>query len=160
TEVPDASDDRSPTESRAAPRDDSSPANLARAISRPSNVTSHTCWPLSSGGSARCRPRRSGAMMSTLELGAQSAITTGHRARMAFVYVRQSSVSQVTRHAESTDLQYGLVERAVRLGWPRERVAVIDDDLGKSAGSSSERDGFRHLIAEIGLGHGGLVVSL
>ena len=99
-------------------------------------------------------------MMSTLEPSTHSAITTGHRARMAFVYVRQSSVSQVTRHTESTDLQYGLVERAVRLGWPRDRVTVIDDDLGKSAGSSGERDGFRHLIAEVGLGHGGLVVSL
>jgi DNA invertase Pin-like site-specific DNA recombinase len=74
--------------------------------------------------------------------------------------VRQSSVSQVTRHAESTDLQYGLVERAVTLGWPRDGVEVIDDDLGKSGADSDERHGFQRLIAEIGLGHAGLVVSL
>lgn len=95
-----------------------------------------------------------------LELAAHSAVTTSHRARTAYVYVRQSSVSQVARHTESTDLQYGLVERAIRLGWPRDRVVVIDDDLGKSGADSDERHGFQRLIAEIGLGHAGLVVSL
>jgi DNA invertase Pin-like site-specific DNA recombinase len=98
--------------------------------------------------------------MSVLETLAHPAITTAHCAKMAYVYVRQSSVSQVTRHAESTDLQYGLVDRAVRLGWPRDRVLVIDDDLGKSGADSDERYGFQRLIAEIGLGHAGLVVSL
>lgn len=99
--------------------------------------------------------------MSVLEVAAaHAAITTAHRARTAYIYVRQSSVNQVLHHTESTDLQYGLVERAVKLGWPRDRVEVIDDDLGKSGGSSDERHGFQRLIAEIGLGHAGLVVSL
>ena len=98
--------------------------------------------------------------MSVLELAAHPAITTSHCARMAYVYVRQSSVSQVVRHAESTDLQYGLVDRAIKLGWPRDRVVVIDDDLGKSGAASDERYGFQRLIAEIGLGHAGVVVSL
>jgi DNA invertase Pin-like site-specific DNA recombinase len=98
--------------------------------------------------------------MSVLETLAHPAITTAHCAKMAYVYVRQSSVSQVTRHAESSDLQYWLVDRAVRLGWPRDRVLVIDDDLGKSGADSDERYGFQRLIAEIGLGHAGLVVSL
>ena len=98
--------------------------------------------------------------MSTLELSGHSAISTSHRARTAYIYVRQSSVTQVIHHSESTDLQYGLVERAVRLGWPRDRVVVIDDDLGKSGSSSNERYGFQRLIAEIGLGQAGLVVSL
>ncbi len=80
--------------------------------------------------------------MSTLELAGHSAVTTSHRARTAYVYVRQSSVNQVIHNSESTDLQYGLVERAIRLGWPRDRVVVIDDDLGKSGGSSDERHGF------------------
>jgi DNA invertase Pin-like site-specific DNA recombinase len=48
----------------------------------------------------------------------------------------------------------------VPLGWPRERVAVIDDDLGKSGTSSAERYGFQRLISEIGLGKAGLVLSL
>src|SRR5712691_10643025 len=98
--------------------------------------------------------------MSVLEFAAHPAITTSHCARMAYVYVRQSSVSQVTRHTESTDLQYRLVERAVRLGWPRERVQTIDDDLGKSGTSTGQRRGFQHLIAEIGLARVGLVISL
>jgi DNA invertase Pin-like site-specific DNA recombinase len=62
-------------------------------------------------------------------------------------------------HGESTDLQYQLVERAVRLGWPRERVHVIDEDLGKSGATSTERQGFQSLIADIGLGRVGLVLS-
>jgi DNA invertase Pin-like site-specific DNA recombinase len=88
-----------------------------------------------------------------------SKVTTEHLAKVAYVYIRQSSLGQVTRHRESTDLQYQLVERAVRLGWPRERVQVIDEDLGKSGTSATERVGFQNLIAEVGLGRVGLVLS-
>ena len=87
-------------------------------------------------------------------------LSAAHRARLAYIYVRQSSVNQVRNHHESTELQYRLVDRAVRLGWPRERVHVIDEDLGKSGAGSAERAGFQKLIAEIGLGNAGLVVSL
>src|SRR5215212_6633205 len=87
-------------------------------------------------------------------------IGVAHRAKLAFVYVRQSTADQVRQHQESTTAQYGLVERAAGLGWPRERIEVIDDDLGKSGASSAGRHGFQHLIAEIGLGKAGLVVSL
>jgi DNA invertase Pin-like site-specific DNA recombinase len=87
-------------------------------------------------------------------------LTAAHRAKLAYIYVRQSSVNQVRQHQESTALQYRLVDRAVGLGWPRERVHVIDEDLGKSGAASTERYGFQRLIAEIGLGHAGLVVSL
>ena len=55
-----------------------------------------------------------------------------HLDRLAVVYVRQSTAEQVQRHQESTQLQYALADRAVRLGWPRDRVLVIDDDLGLS----------------------------
>ncbi|MER9457757.1 recombinase family protein [Mesorhizobium sp. M0478] len=60
----------------------------------------------------------------------------------------------------STELQYSLVDRAVRLGWPPDRVVVIDEDLGKSGNGQVERGGFQRLIAEIGFGNAGLVVSL
>lgn len=89
-----------------------------------------------------------------------SKVTTTHQAKLAYVYVRQSSLQQVLHHRESTDLQYRLVERAVHLGWPRERVQVIDDDLGQSGASVEHRLGFQRLTAEIGLGRVGLVVSL
>jgi len=86
-------------------------------------------------------------------------VTTAHRARRAYIYVRQSSVTQVKYHQESTELQYRLVDRAVGLGWPRERVQVIDEDLGRSGAGGVERTGFQKLIAEIGLGNAGLVLS-
>lgn len=85
--------------------------------------------------------------------------TTAHRAKMAYVYIRQSSLMQVTRHAESTDLQYALVERAVALGWPRERIEIIDEDLGKSGAQAEARGGFQRLLAEISLARVGLVLS-
>jgi hypothetical protein len=85
--------------------------------------------------------------------------TTAHRAKVAYVYVRQSSLMQVTRHAESTDLQYSLVERAMALGWPRERIEIIDEDLGKSGAQAEARGGFQHLLAEISLARAGLVLS-
>ena len=87
-------------------------------------------------------------------------VTTAHRAKLAYIYIRQSTAGQVRQHQESTELQYHLVDRAVTLGWPRERVAIIDDDLGKSGTSSAERHGFQRLIGEIGLGKAGLVLSL
>jgi DNA invertase Pin-like site-specific DNA recombinase len=85
--------------------------------------------------------------------------TTDQLAKMAYVYIRQSSLMQVTRHAESTDLQYSLVQRAVALGWPRDRVELIDEDLGKSGADAFARGGFQRLLAEISLARVGLVLS-
>jgi DNA invertase Pin-like site-specific DNA recombinase len=92
-------------------------------------------------------------------LPADEQISTLHRAKLAYVYIRQSSPGQIRHHQESTTLQYRLVERALTLGWPRERVTVIDEDLGKSGAESRLRCGFQRLIAEVGLGHAGLVLS-
>jgi DNA invertase Pin-like site-specific DNA recombinase len=90
----------------------------------------------------------------------EEPITTAHRAKLAYVYIRQSTAGQVRQHQESTQLQYRLVGRATALGWPDDRIEVIDDDLGKSGASSDARYGFQRLIAEIGLGKAGLVLSL
>lgn len=87
-------------------------------------------------------------------------ISTEHRAKRAYVYLRQSSPGQVLRHPESTDLQYQLVDRAIELGWPRERIDVVDDDLGVSGTTVTERPGFQRLLADIGLGQVGLVLSI
>jgi DNA invertase Pin-like site-specific DNA recombinase len=93
-------------------------------------------------------------------LNLESPVTTTHRAKLAYIYVRQSTAGQVRQHQESTELQYRLVDRAAAFGWPKERIEVIDDDLGKSGTSSDGRGGFQRLIAEIGLGKAGLVLSL
>jgi len=89
-----------------------------------------------------------------------SKVTNQHLAKLAYVYVRQSSLSQVMRHAESTNLQYELVERAAQLGWPSERIQVIDEDLGKSGASTDLRLGFQSLMTEIGLGKVGIILSM
>lgn len=86
-------------------------------------------------------------------------ITTAHRAKTAFVYIRQSTMGQVIRHGESTEMQYRLVERAIELGWPAERVMIVDEDLGKSGSSSDNRTGFQKIASEIGMGQVGLVLS-
>jgi DNA invertase Pin-like site-specific DNA recombinase len=99
-------------------------------------------------------------MMLNAASAAEERPTNAQRAKLAYVYVRQSSPGQVRQHQESTQLQYRLVERAIVLGWPKERVHVIDDDLGKSGTSSDQRFGFQRLIAEVGLGKAGLVLSL
>jgi hypothetical protein len=54
-----------------------------------------------------------------------------HRAKLAYIYVRQSTAGQVRQHQESTELQYRLADRAALFGWPKERIEIIDDDLGK-----------------------------
>lgn len=90
---------------------------------------------------------------------ANEPISTRHRAKLADVYIRQSSPGLNRHHQESTTLQYRLVERALTLGWPRERVTVIDEDLGKSGAESHRRYGFQRLIAEVRVGHAGLVLS-
>ena len=44
-----------------------------------------------------------------------SKVTDDHLARLAYVYIRQSSLHQVVHNSESTELQYALVDRAARL---------------------------------------------
>ena len=89
-----------------------------------------------------------------------SKVTASHLARDAYLYVRQSTVRQVFENTESTQRQYALRERAVALGWPVERIHVIDSDLGQSGASAADREGFRKLVAEVGMGHAGIVLGL
>ena len=87
-------------------------------------------------------------------------LTGSHLGRQAFVYLRQSSQAQLERNTESTARQYALVERAIELGFSREQVVVIDEDLGISGSGMSDRSGFARLAAEVALGHAGLVLGL
>ena len=83
-----------------------------------------------------------------------------HLDRAAVVYVRQSTPQQVCDHQESTARQYALVGRATSLGWPRERVQIIDDDLGKSGEAAEGRPGFQRLLADIALDRVGRILGL
>lgn len=87
-------------------------------------------------------------------------VTADHLRRDAFLYVRQSSLRQVMENTESTKRQYALRERAVSLGWPIERIHVIDSDLGLSGANAQDRDGFQRLVAEVANAHAGIVLGL
>jgi DNA invertase Pin-like site-specific DNA recombinase len=89
-----------------------------------------------------------------------SKVTTEHLSRNAYLYVRQSTLRQVVENTESTKRQYGLRQRAVALGWSDEQIVVIDKDLGRSAASTSDREGFAELVAEVGMGRAGIVLGL
>jgi len=78
----------------------------------------------------------------------------------ALVYVRQSTQQQVLNHRESTARQYSLVDMAVQLGWPPDRVEVIDEDQGHSGSTAEGRHGFQRLLAEVGLDHVGIILGL
>ena len=87
-------------------------------------------------------------------------VNAAHLKRNAYLYIRQSTPRQVLENAESTKRQYALRQRAFVLGWPSERVVVIDSDLGHSGASAVDREGFQKLVAEVGMGHAGLVIGL
>jgi len=87
-------------------------------------------------------------------------IKATHLQRVACVYIRQSSQAQVEFNRESTELQYALVARTIELGWPREQITVIDEDLGVSGSGFTVRHGFARLAAEVAPGRVGIVLGL
>src|SRR3989454_3553759 len=86
-------------------------------------------------------------------------VKAGHLKRNAYLYVRQSTLRQVVENTESTQRQYALRQHAVALGWPQERIIVIDTDLGQS-GAATDREGFQRLATEVSLGRAGIVLGL
>ena len=89
-----------------------------------------------------------------------SKVTPFHLQRQAVVYVRQSTASQVENNQESTQRQYALAVRAEHLGWEKDQVTVIDEDLGLSGSGSANRTGFTRLTTEVALGQVGIVLGL
>jgi DNA invertase Pin-like site-specific DNA recombinase len=94
-----------------------------------------------------------------LDGSTSSKVKANHLDRLAVVYVRQSTMNQVQNHQESTKVQYGLVNKARQLGWPQERILVIDSDLGISGASADDRPGFQRLLSELALNHVGFVLG-
>jgi DNA invertase Pin-like site-specific DNA recombinase len=89
-----------------------------------------------------------------------SKIKSSHTQRAAFVYIRQSTPGQVEHNRESTARQYALADRACQLGWSKEQVVIIDDDLGLSGSTTDKRSGFARLTSEVALAHVGIVLGL
>src|ERR1700758_3201009 len=98
--------------------------------------------------------------MRVTAMNSNSKITPGHLTKRAYLYIRQSTLRQVFENTESTQRQYALRQRAVVLGWPAERIEIIDCDQGQSGASTGEREGFQKLVAEVGLGKVGIVMGL
>ncbi|MDK1494837.1 recombinase family protein [Sinorhizobium sp. 7-81] len=85
-------------------------------------------------------------------------ITPDHLCRAAVVYVRQSTMTQVTGNLESQRRQYDLAGAAATTGFAS--VSVIDDDLGRSGSGSMERPGFERLVAQVCSGNVGAVYCI
>jgi DNA invertase Pin-like site-specific DNA recombinase len=87
-------------------------------------------------------------------------VTLQHCQRAACIYIRQSTMSQVLHHQESTQRQYALRDQAIALGWSPSKVRVFDRDLGTSAAQATGRDDFKALVADVSMGLVGAVFAL
>jgi len=87
-------------------------------------------------------------------------VRAAHLRRNAYLYIRQSTLRQVFENSESTKRQYALRQKAVALGWPEDRIIVIDTDLGQSGASAADREGFQQLMTEVSMGRAGIVLGL
>lgn len=92
-------------------------------------------------------------------MSTQELITQTQLGRKAVIYIRQSTPHQVLTNKESLKLQYALKERAQELGWLEHTIEVIDCDLGMSGATVTAREGFKELVAEVTLGHVGIILS-
>jgi DNA invertase Pin-like site-specific DNA recombinase len=81
-------------------------------------------------------------------------------ARLAIVYVRQSTAQQVLHNRESTQRQYALDRRAMQLGWAAQRIEIVDDDQGQSGRDAQTRLGFQSILARIVQDQVGIVLGL
>src|SRR6266853_870259 len=89
-----------------------------------------------------------------------SKLRPTHLTRDAYIYVRVSTLTQVRESTESLQRQYELADRAMTLGWSSQQVVIIDDDLGITGADASARDGFKNLVADVGLGKAGIILGI
>lgn len=87
-------------------------------------------------------------------------ITAEHLQQKAYVYVRQSTLSQVLHNQESTNRQYALRDKALALGWSENQIRLLDRDLGMSGAQANGREDFKTLLADVSLGEVGAVLAL
>jgi DNA invertase Pin-like site-specific DNA recombinase len=105
-------------------------------------------------------PACPGSLPAHLLAARAAKVRDHHLDREAIVYVRQSRPQQVAEHKESTARQYALADVAVALGWPRDRVTIIDADQGRSGQTVEGRHGFQSILAQLSLDQVGIVLGL
>lgn len=89
-----------------------------------------------------------------------TTITQSHQSRPAYIYIRQSTPSQVRHNQESTERQYALQDKALAMGWPQRSIRVLDRDLGRSGAQAAGREDFKTLVADVSMGQVGAVFAL
>jgi DNA invertase Pin-like site-specific DNA recombinase len=89
-----------------------------------------------------------------------SKIADRHLSKQACIYIRQSTLAQVRYNQESTDRQYGLVNKALSLGWSQEQIRVLDRDLGQSGTATTTRMDFKTLVSDVAMGQVGAIFAL
>ena len=87
-------------------------------------------------------------------------VTDYHITRDAYLYVRQAAIGPAYKNSEDVELQYALRQRAIALGWPNDRILIIDCDCGVSAATHAGREGFESLVAAVDEGRAGIVMAL
>jgi DNA invertase Pin-like site-specific DNA recombinase len=86
-------------------------------------------------------------------------IRAEHLAKLAIVYLRQSTLDQVQNNVGSTYDQRALALLPREWGWPDSRIREIDNDLGITGTSASKRAGFQELLRLIDADDVGLVLA-
>lgn len=88
-------------------------------------------------------------------------VTSAHTFKLACVYVRQSTMGGVKRNIVGAERQRKeCIKLALELGWPKERIKVVDDDQGRSGSTTEGRYGYMDLLNDIAEGMVGAVISL
>ena len=82
-----------------------------------------------------------------------------HLDRWPYVYLRQSSPTQVRNNLEGRRRQQAMVEYVASLGWPKSRIILLDQDSGHSGSSQHGRADFQRLMDAIVTGKAGLVAA-
>ncbi len=87
-------------------------------------------------------------------------ISPEHLKRLAIIYIRQSTLAQVLNNQESTERQYALREKALKMGWSPDLIRIIDEDLGVSGSGRVQRHGFQELVTQVSFGEVGAILGL
>ena len=83
-----------------------------------------------------------------------------HLQRLAVVYVRQSSDKQILNNPESARRQRALQTRAAELGWPAERILLLQEERGESGSSTCRRHAYRQLSELVIQDRVGLILAV
>ncbi len=96
----------------------------------------------------------------TMIMSKETKILEQHKTKLAYIYLRQSSLGQVRLNQESTERQYALQKTAHQLGWSKDLIKVLDGDLGISGSHSSNREDFKILVADVSMGKVGAIFAI